>query len=93
MTMTPTEFYDDLMAELDAKRSALGRAEVSLTLEMKPLYDAGVGLRARFHVGDLTFPLRVEFPFYVSSPVFAQKRDLGDEIMEFRWLVSLQPIF
>ncbi|MEQ8719059.1 MAG: ferritin-like domain-containing protein [Acidimicrobiales bacterium] len=24
MTMTPTEFYDDLMAELDAKRSALG---------------------------------------------------------------------
>lgn len=59
----------------------------------KTLYDAGAGLRAWFHIGDVTFPIRIEFPFYVSTPAFAHNRRRGVDQVEFRWLVSFQPIF
>ncbi len=58
-----------------------------------PVYDSGAGVRLWFHVGDLTFPLRVEFPIWVTEPVFAHNRKQGNNRSEFRWLVSLQPIF
>ena len=79
-------FWDAAAVDTVAVISFSGRA-------MKPLYDAGVGLRARFHVGDLTFPLRVEFPFYLSDPFYAHNNRQGSDLVEFRWLVSLQPIF
>jgi hypothetical protein len=55
--------------------------------------DAGLGLRFDWSVGDLDFPLRVEFPFYVSHPIFAHNTRQGLDRFEFRWLVSLEPSF
>lgn len=59
----------------------------------KTIFDAGAGVRAWFHIGDVTFPVRVEFPFYVSTPSNAHNRNGGNDQVEFRWLVSFQPIF
>jgi hypothetical protein len=58
-----------------------------------PVYDSGAGVRLWFHVGDFTFPLRVEFPFWVTEPFYAHNKKQGINRSEFRWLVSLQPIF
>jgi hypothetical protein len=57
------------------------------------IYDAGAGVRALFHIGDITFPIRVEFPLYVSSPLEAQDSKSGTDAWGFRWLISVQPIF
>lgn len=69
------------------------RALGSLANAAKGVYDAGVGLRAQLGVGDLEFPLRVEFPLWVSDPEFAHDTQQGTDRFEFRWLVSLQPSF
>lgn len=58
-----------------------------------PVYDAGGGVRVWFRIGDLTFPVRVEFPVYVSEPFFAYDTREGSQDVQFRWLISLQPIF
>jgi hypothetical protein len=58
-----------------------------------PVSDAGVGARFGFHVGDISFPVRVEFPFFVSEPALAHERVPGSERLDFRWLISFQPTF
>ena len=60
---------------------------------MTALYDAGVGVWFRLQVGDLSFPLRVEFPLLVSRPLFAHNTNQGSDKFEFRWHVSLTPSF
>ena len=57
------------------------------------LYDAGPGVRIGLHIGDLDFPLRVEFPLLVSRPEFAHNTRQGLDDLEFRWLVSLEQTF
>ncbi|MFQ5704339.1 MAG: M1 family metallopeptidase [Gemmatimonadales bacterium] len=57
------------------------------------LYDAGAGVRFHLKIGDLDFPLRVEFPLLVSRPDFADNTNQGVDRLEFRWLVSLAPTF
>jgi hypothetical protein len=59
----------------------------------RTVQDAGGGARIWFQLGDVTFPLRVEFPFYLSDPFYAHNNRQGSDLVEFRWLVSLQPIF
>ena len=44
-------------------------------------------------IGDIAFPIRVEFPFFVSEPDLAHERIPGGERVSFRWLISFQPIF
>jgi len=79
-------FWDAALVDTLAVASSSGNA-------FKGLTDGGPGLRVWFHLGDVTFPLRVEFPLYVSSPFVAHNRKQGTAFWEFRWLVSLQPIF
>jgi hypothetical protein len=55
--------------------------------------DAGAGFRIWFSIASLHFPLRVEFPVYLSDPVLAYDRERARDYVEFRWLVSVQPIF
>ena len=58
-----------------------------------PVSDAGVGIRVGLHVGDLSFPFRLEFPLFVSEPLLAHENVPNQERLGFRWLISLQPIF
>ncbi len=58
-----------------------------------PVSDAGIGVRIGLRIGDIDFPVRVEFPFFVSEPDLAHERIPGDERVGFRWLISFQPIF
>ena len=55
--------------------------------------DAGVGFRFGFHVGDVTFPVRLEFPLFVSRPKLAHNQRQGTDRFEFRWLIGLAPSF
>ncbi len=58
-----------------------------------PVSDAGIGARLGLRIGDIAFPIRVEFPFFVSEPDLAHERIPGSERVGFRWLISFQPIF
>ncbi len=58
-----------------------------------PVSDAGVGARFGLRIGDIAFPIRVEFPLFVSEPDAARERLPGSERVGFRWLISFQPIF
>ncbi len=58
-----------------------------------PVSDAGIGARIGLRIGDIDFPIRVEFPFFVSEPDLAHERIPGGERVSFRWLISFQPIF
>lgn len=58
-----------------------------------PVSDAGVGVRFGLRIGDIAFPIRVEFPLFVSEPDAARERIPGGERVGFRWLISFQPIF
>ena len=58
-----------------------------------PVSDAGVGIRVGLHIGDLSFPFRLEFPLFVSEPLLAHENVPNQERLGFRWLISLQPIF
>ena len=58
-----------------------------------PVSDAGVGARFGMRIGDIAFPIRVEFPLFVSEPDAARERIPGGERVGFRWLISFQPIF
>ncbi|NIN10314.1 MAG: hypothetical protein GTN62_03210 [Gemmatimonadales bacterium] len=60
---------------------------------LTPLFDAGVGVRFRWRLGDLSFPLRVEVPLVVARSLFAHNTRQGTDTFEFRWLISLEPIF
>ena len=79
-------FADGAIVDTLAVRSFAG---VALT----PVSDGGIGARIGFRIGDLTFPLRVEFPLFVSEPRFAHETIPGKDRLGFRWLISLQPIF
>ena len=79
-------FWDGASVDTLAVRSFSGNFYQSI-------YDAGAGVHAWFHIGDVTFPIRVEFPFYVSSPLEAQDSRGGTEAWGYRWLISVQPIF
>lgn len=78
-------FWDGGVVDTLAVRSFSGQS-------VKPLYDAGPGVQAWFRIGDVSFPLRVEFPVYLSSPSAGHVPD-KNRYLDFRWLVSLQPIF
>ncbi len=58
-----------------------------------PLIDAGAGVRLALRIGDLDVPLRVEFPILVSRPAYAHNRRGGTDVIEFRWLMSLERSF
>ena len=58
-----------------------------------PVSDAGIGARFGLRIGDIDFPIRVEFPLFVSEPDRARERIPGSERVSFRWLISFQPIF
>lgn len=60
---------------------------------LTPLLDAGVGARVTLNIGDLTFPVRIGLPLYVSRPTAAHNRRQGVDPFEFRWFVSFEPIF
>ncbi len=60
---------------------------------MTPVSDAGVGARFGLHLGDISFPVRVEFPLFVSEPSLAHERRPSSERLGFRWLISFQPTF
>jgi hypothetical protein len=79
-------FFDAAAVDTLAIRSVQGRS-------YKPISDGGGGVRMQFQVRNVAFPLRIEFPVYVSDPVWAHDRKQGQDYLEFRWLVSLQPIF
>jgi len=79
-------FFDAAVVDTLAIQTFQGRA-------YKPVSDGGGGVRLQFQVWNLRFPLRVEFPIYVSDPVWAHDSEQGLDYVEFRWLVSLQPIF
>lgn len=57
------------------------------------LADAGVGLRFDLRVGDLQFPLRAELPLWLNRPGYAQDQRTTSKAFDFRWLISVQPIF
>ena len=59
----------------------------------KPMSDAGGGVRAVVRLGDITFPIRVEFPLFVSDPSYDRSVVPGTDWVAFRWLVSFQPTF
>ena len=79
-------FGDAALVDTLAVRSALGSA-------VTPLSNAGVGIRVGWHLGDIEFPLRLEFPLFVSEPTLANEKIPGRKRTSFRWLISLQPIF
>lgn len=58
-----------------------------------PVSDAGVGVRVGLQIGETHVPFRIEFPFFVSEPALARERIPGRERVDFRWLISFQPIF
>ena len=59
------------------------------------LYDGGVGLATRQHVGDLEWSFRLELPVIVNRWDFARDPRLGGSQTRaaFRWQVSLEPSF
>ena len=59
----------------------------------KPMSDAGIGARVGLRVGDISFPLRVEFPIWVSDPLFTNENVPGRARWRFRWVIGLQPTF
>ncbi|MCH7717103.1 MAG: M1 family metallopeptidase [Gemmatimonadetes bacterium] len=79
-------FADGALVDTVAVRTFSGTA-------IKAVSDGGMGVRIGLHVGDLTFPLRIEFPFIVSDPRESYETIPGDNRLGFRWLISLQPIF
>jgi hypothetical protein len=58
-----------------------------------PLFDAGAGVRFGLRIGDLDVPLRVEFPFLVSRPLYAHNQRHATGTIGFRWLMSLERSF
>ena len=81
-----TVFGDGALIDTLAVRSVFGNG-------MTPVSDAGVGARFDLRVGDINFPVRIEFPFFVSEPNLAHERIPGGERLSFRWLISFQPTF
>ncbi|MCZ6915194.1 MAG: M1 family metallopeptidase [Gemmatimonadetes bacterium] len=79
-------FGDAAVVDTLAIRSVAGNA-------FTPVSDAGIGVRLGLHVGGLSFPVRVEFPVFVSEPLLAHENAPDRERLGFRWLISLQPIF
>lgn len=79
-------FADVGLADSLAVPAPTGAAAVSLS-------DAGLGVRVELAIGDRRFPLRLEAPLYVSRPLFAHNRRQGTDPFEFRWLLSVEPIF
>jgi hypothetical protein len=59
--------------------------------ELRLLADAGVGIRAEHRIGQTVFTTRVDFPLFVSKPLFAQDTDPGDVPGGFRWQFSFSP--
>ena len=59
------------------------------------LYDGGMGLATRQHVGDLEWSFRLELPVIVNRWDFARDPRLGGSQTRaaFRWQVSLEPSF
>ncbi len=57
------------------------------------LYDGGLGLRTRQHVGDLGWTFRLELPLIVNRWDFARDLRPGRRRAAFRWQVSLEPSF
>ena len=55
--------------------------------------DMGIGVRVSLRVGDVSFPLRVEFPVWVSDPLFTIEDVPGRTRWRFRWVIGLQPTF
>jgi hypothetical protein len=85
-TASLVAFADGAVVDTLAARSTSGKAASLLT-------DAGVGVRLGLRVGDVAFPLRVEFPLFVSRPGLAHNRRQGTDKIEFRWLIGLAPSF
>ena len=81
-----TVFGDGALVDTLAVRSTFGNGAT-------PVSDAGVGARFGLRIGDISFPVRVEFPFFVSEPNLAHERIPGSERLSFRWLISFQPTF
>ncbi|MCH6547915.1 MAG: hypothetical protein IH798_05660 [Gemmatimonadetes bacterium] len=87
-----TVFGDGALVDTIAVRSTFGNG-------VTPVSDAGVGARFGLRIGDISFPVRIEFPFFVSEPNLAHDLDLpperipGGERLSFRWLISFQPTF
>ena len=79
-------FWDGGLADTLVVRSFEGRA-------YRILVDGGVGARVWLAIGALHFPIRIEFPLYVSEPAISLDRDRTVEFVDFRWLISVQPIF
>ena len=84
-------FSDGALVDTLAVRSTFGNGAT-------PVSDAGVGARFGLRIGDISFPVRVEFPFFVSEPNLAHDLNLapdriGVETVSFRWLISFQPTF
>ena len=79
-------FSDGALVDTLAVRSTFGNGAT-------PVSDAGVGARFGLRIGDISFPVRVEFPFFVSEPNLAHERIPGSERLSFRWLISFQPTF
>jgi hypothetical protein len=59
--------------------------------ELRLLGDLGAGLRADHRIGQTFFTTRVDFPLYVSKPLFAQDTHPGDVPGGFRWQFSFSP--
>jgi hypothetical protein len=81
-----TVFGDGALVDTLAVRSIFGNG-------VTPVSDAGVGARFGLRIGDTSFPVRIEFPFFVSEPNLAHVRLPGGEKLSFRWLISFQPTF
>ncbi len=81
-----TVFGDGALVDTLAVRSTFGNGAT-------PVSDAGVGARFGLRIGDISFPVRIEFPFFVSEPNLAHERIPGGERLSFRWLISFQPTF
>jgi hypothetical protein len=79
-------FGDGALVDTLAVRSTLGNGAT-------PVSDAGVGARFGLRIGDISFPVRIEFPLFVSEPSLAHERIPGGERLDFRWLISFQPTF
>ena len=58
------------------------------------LHDAGVGIMARQHLGELEWTLRLEFPIEMNAGnLAADVRPPPGSHIAFRWLVGLSPTF
>jgi hypothetical protein len=79
-------FGDGALADSLAVPSTSGGA-------VTPLFDAGAGIRLGLRIGDLDVPLRVEFPFLVSRPLYAHNQRHATGTIGFRWLMSLERSF